>query len=302
MQPQGQSDPYTYHTPEGYGDTFFIYAFDADSLTNGTTVINQRIPILDGDFIVRYVSGLDTVASGIQIRDRLSNPWFGGNNANGAASLFALLGGFGSGWPVLPEKQYPQDGYISFDLSGVAKKAIGVEGGVTTFASQLCFYGVRRRKGTQSDPTPSAFPYYEKQFTLKQPIDTSFQITNFATVGGVLQGGTLQVVFVPDYDFVLHGIRVVQTSGTLEDPTPTFKIWLYNGNKELVSNLPIITQRLVGFNPNNAPERNYWPTPPLLYRANSTIQFETRSLLLPPSVLPFSYDLEFLGMRRYPCK
>lgn len=287
-------DPQAYVTPPGYGDTFYIYAFDGDGLTAGVPALNQRIPILDGDFIVRQFSGLDTMSSGIQIRDRLQNPYFG--------ALFAQLGGFSSGVPVIPEKWYPEDGYIGFDLNTVTKKTIGVEGGVTTFASQICFFGVRRRKGVQSDPMASNYPGGKDWYSKPYALQFSLAITNAATVGGVLQGPTLQTVFVPDYDFMLMGIRAVNTSGTLEDPTPSFKILLYNGNKEQVSNIPIISQRLVTFAPGQAPERNYWPTPPILYRANSTIQFATSSLLLPPTVFPQNFDMQFIGVRRYPCR
>jgi len=82
-----------YRTPPGYGDTFYCYAYNGELLTNGQDAINQKIEVNDGDFVARYWSGLDTIATSIQIRDRISNPYF---------SSEVNLSGFSCGIQILP--------------------------------------------------------------------------------------------------------------------------------------------------------------------------------------------------------
>lgn len=289
--------PYDYKTPPGYGDTFFMLAYDGGALTDGQDAYNQKVSVNNGDFILRYWSGLETIATSIQLRDRIQNP-FSSSSVN--------LSGYQTGVPVIPEKQYPDSGYIGFDLFNIAQTVIGARGGTTLYASQLVFAGVRRRRGIQGDPMESRIgPYYEKPFS----INYDLTINDYGLdANGVVVAPVLNLAYVPDYDFVLKLIRVSQSDGTLENVTPTFSILLYNTNGiEAVSNTPIISQRMVNFPINgiigNAPQqRNYFPTPPILYRANSNIRFEITSLLLPPSTVPASYNLEFIGSRRYPCK
>ncbi len=285
-----------YVVPAGYGDTFFVYAFDADGLTNGLDAYNQRVRVNDGSFVMRQWSGLNSVASGIQIRNRLQNPL-------NAGSRGATMGGFLTGVPMVPEVWYPSDGYISFDLFNVQKTLIGTDGSNNIFASQLAFAGVRRRQGAASDPMESRYRYYEKPYAYRFDLT----INQFASVGGVTQQPNFFSQTIEDqYDFVLQRIRVVQTPtpGT-EFTTPTFKILLYNGNKEQISNIPLLSTNILNFpaqiNAGKNNPCNYFPTPPIMYRANSAIQFYITSLLLPPTSLPVKYDLEFMGMRRYPC-
>ncbi len=285
-----------YVVPAGFGDTFFVYAFDADGLTNGQDVYNKRVRIDDGSFVLRQWSGLDTVASAIQIRNRIQNPF----NAGARGANYSQ---YRTGVPLVPEEWYPEDGYIGFDLFNVNKTVIGVDGGNTIFASQLAFAGVRRREGVASDPMESRYKYYEKPYSYRFDLT----INQFASVGGITQQPDFHSFQITDgYDFVLQRIRVVQTPtpGT-ESVTPTFKMLLYNGNKEQISNLPLLSTRLINFTATiaggAANPANYFPTPGIMYRANSAVQFYITSLILPPTALPVNYDLEFMGMRRYPC-
>jgi hypothetical protein len=290
-----------YVTPAGYGDTFFQYAFDGSLLTNGQDAYNLRINIRDDDFIFREFSGLDTIAQAIQVRNRLQTP----TNAGARGAQYAVRAANVGGVPWVPEEYYPVSGYIGFDLFNINKTVLGVDGGNTIFGSQLVFSGVQRRPGTSGDPMESRYKYYEKPYTYRYDLS----INQYASVGGVTTNPTFNQFPITDgYDFVLQKIRVCQTpTGTLESPTPTFAIMLLNGNKEQTSNIPIISTRIMNFNVQTvgsalgAPQRNYFPTPAIMYRANSAVQFFITSLLFTPTVLPVTYDLEFIGMRRYPC-
>jgi hypothetical protein len=284
-----------YRTPPGYGDTFFIYAYNGDGLVNSTDAYNKSIPISDGDFVLRAWSGLWSMASKIQIRDAKQTQLFS-----------AFMGWAGlSGVPVVPELFYPVNGLISIDLSQVARLSVGADGGNIIYASQICFYGVRRRRGVVGDPQPSYSlgigDYYKKPYSIQY----QFDINKYASSGGVSTAPDLHQVPVRDLDFVLEKIRVYKTNtGTYESPTSTFTMWLYGTNGiEKVSNVPIISKNLVNF-PNDQAGKptNFFPTPPILYRNGSSIRFEIGSLMLAPTALPASYTMEFIGHRRVPCR
>lgn len=191
-------DAYPYHTPPGYGDTFYIYAFDADAsganLAQGGNFYNQRIVISDGAFLARWWKGLDTlgnIAAQLQIRDHLQNQYFSDLlNANLAANNI-MRPFMNTGWGICPEKWYPDSGYIGFDLLNVQPNA--------TQPAQLAFGGVRRRKGLRSDPQPSVYSSYDKEF--------QFQVTFTIPMGwSNTSGGFLVTVPVTDYDFELRRI------------------------------------------------------------------------------------------------
>ena len=58
---------YDYITPPGFGDTFYQYVFDASldgPLTDGIDYRNLGVKVVDGDFILRYWSGLSTRSYG----------------------------------------------------------------------------------------------------------------------------------------------------------------------------------------------------------------------------------------------
>jgi hypothetical protein len=199
-------DAYPYTTPAGYGDTYFCYAFDSDNtinpaapaLTPGNNYYNQRIVISDGDFILRWWKGLDilgNIAQQLQIRDHLQNQFFSdllSANITLTPNPSLMSSYMDTGWAVLPEKWYPDSGYIGFDLLGVQPNGARNTG-------QIAFHGVRRRKGINSDPVPSLYPWYEKPF--------SFQVTFTVPAGwSNASGGYLVTLPITDYDFELRRI------------------------------------------------------------------------------------------------
>src|SRR3972149_776760 len=116
---KGSENMYDYKTPPGYGDTFFQYVYEAQEagLTDGQRYFQKGIPVTDGKFLMRYWSGLGTIADGLQIYDWL---------ARGFASGFMRVGNaaFGTGQGqlvVLPEVGYPDNGNIRIDLENVTQ-------------------------------------------------------------------------------------------------------------------------------------------------------------------------------------
>ena len=75
--------------PPGMGDTFFQYVFDAQGagLVDGTTRNQLGVQVDDGDFILRYWSGLPTIADRLQIYDWLGRRFASEPMFLGAASL-----------------------------------------------------------------------------------------------------------------------------------------------------------------------------------------------------------------------
>lgn len=287
---------YNYKTPPGYGDTFFQYVFDAQAavpaLTNGTTVIGQLgIPVLDGSFIARQWSGLNTIASKLQIYDWLGRQFFGQLVQMGAGSPALFYGNK----PILPEVQWPDSGRIRFDLGNVQQTSQGTDTGTSILASQLVFSGVRRRPNVVSDPAPSDYKYYEKDYD----IPFTLTIDKYATTNGVFNPPDQHVMAVEDFDFEL---RRVELSLQSAQQTSQFKILMYNSDWRQLANSAVLSNLFCHTSPAlNSGELSFWPSPPVLYRVNSVIRFDIFSLLVSPTELPQTFQMVFRGVRRIPC-
>lgn len=284
---------YQYYPPPGYGDTFFQYVFDAQNaspaLVNGNTYFQQGIPVLDGSFLVRHWSGLPTIATQLQIYD-----WLRRQFAASPMNLGAGTGQYGQ-MVVLPEVEYPDSGNIRFDLTNVAQDSAGVDTGTTIYRSQLIFSGVRRRAGAVSDPMPSSYKYYEKPFSYP----FTLAIDRYATSNGVFNAPQQMKIPVDDYDFEL---RRVELALTTEGQASPFKIQMYNNDWRQLSNIPVLSNLFCHTDSRtNSGELAFWPSPPVVYRVNSVIRFDIYSLLVSPTVLPATFHLNFVGVRRINC-
>lgn len=290
---------YDYTIPPGYGDTFFQYVFDAQGqgLVDGQTRNQLGVEVDDGEFLMRYWSGLPTIADRLQIYD-----WLGRRFASEAMFLGAAsLAGYGQ-MVVVPEVKYPQNGNVRFDLTNVTQAVAGTEGGVTVYRSQMVYTGVRRRPNVPSDPAPSAYRYKEVEFSYPYTLS----INNYATSGGVFLSPIVNKIQITEYDFEL---RRIELSLQENSQASQFKMLLYNQDRRQVSNLPVLSNLICHVNPwtqnggnfRSAGELGFWPSPPLLYCVNSAIQFDVYSLLFSPTVLPQTFRLLFKGVRRIPC-
>lgn len=282
-------------TPRGMGDTFFQYVFDAqnEGLVDGTTRNQLGVQVDDGDFLLRYWSGLPTIADRLQIYD-----WLGRRFASEAMFLGAASNaGYGQ-MVVLPEVKYPHGGNIRFDLTNVTQ-ALAAAG---LAKSQLVFSGVRRRPDSISDPAPSKYKYYEKRFSYPYTLS----INNYGIVGADIQPPIQYTIPIESYDFEL---RRVELSLQESNQSSQFKILLYNQDWRQVSNLPVLSNLFCHINsavqtggePFAGKELSFQPCPPLLYRVNSVIRFDIFSLLVSPTALPQTFQLLFDGVRRIPC-
>lgn len=125
--PDPDTGMYDYDTPEGYQDIFFVYAFDANAaaLVNGDNYTFLQINVTDGGFVCRAWNGAYAVLNTtpgtlgtIQIYGAVSDKWFDSPTncytPNPQKQCAA----------VIPEKQYPVDGAIRFDLTNVLVRSI----------------------------------------------------------------------------------------------------------------------------------------------------------------------------------
>jgi hypothetical protein len=254
-----------------------MYAFNAGSLTNGSSYQRLFIPVDNYDFILRHWAGWDSVidtpanSGSIQAYDDIQRNF---------AALPMALGGFKSGQVLLPEKRYRVNAKIQFDLN---KVLLANNGG--TAASQLVFSGVRRIPGQAGDPAPSAVNFKRVKFFY--PYTLTVQQAPVAPV--------MNSIPVLDYEFELERIEL----------TPylypsRFAMTLFDSNKIGRSNVHIDALRICHSDPSlSGGELSFFPSPPLLYRVNSSINFETISRIGAGGALTF--QMLFVGSRRMPC-
>jgi len=268
---------YDYITTPQFGDTFYQWAFNAGSLANGNSYPLQKIDITSWDFICRHWAGwetvIDTPANGGSIKayDEIMRDW--------SASPLAY-GSFPQGEVKVPEKRYRVNSKIQFDLNKVLKAANS-----GTNASQLVFSGVRRIPGWASDPAPSNFTY--------KPVNFSYPYT--LTVQQAPVAPAKYTIEIKDYDFVLERIELTPYSYPSK-----FAMLLYDMNNVARANTHIDCLRICHSDPSlSNGELSFFPSPPLLYKVNSAINFEITSRIGAGG--PLTFQMHFVGNRRIPC-
>ena len=295
---------YTYQVPDGYGDTFFAYVFDGGTsynngaLTNGNSYQGLLVPVLDGDFVNRFVTGFETLSptGGFQLYDSLLRQCF---------SDYVKMGTFApSGLVVLPERVFPVTNNLRFDVQNVLLATNGVSHGHSIIAAQLVFYGVRRRALHYSDPEPSKYTYYEKQYEVGQENSTTatyrLSINQAAyNANGALNAPQVEKILIRDFDFELRRVELALNS---PQQLSQFKITLYDNYGNATSNLPILSNKFFHLDPRSSSgELNFQPAVPILYKVGSYLKFDIWSLLPDTSEFPVEFDLLFHGVRRIPC-
>lgn len=283
-------------TPLGAGDIFFQYVLDAQGLdlVNGRDYLQtQGVLVTDGAFVMRNWAGLSTLADRLNIYDNdnrrmYSSPaWLGTNTPLGFGFAQSVVG---------PEWRYTDNARIKVDLVNVSQTLIGTDTGTNVYAAQLVFSGVRRIPSAVSDPVGSGYKYYEKPYQ----IPYTLTVNNYATTGGVFNPPIRVKIPVLDYDFELRRIEMELK----EIQTPLFKMTLYDANKLARSNTPVLANMICHTDPASlfgSGEKSFWPSPPLMYPANSAIIFDAWSILVSPAALPQTVRLLFHGVRRIPC-
>lgn len=290
-----------YYVPEGCIDQAAFLIFDGTNLTDGSNVNNLSVKIdRDYDFVLRAVVGSQNII----------NPATGGivlYNYSGSRAFSQAVVPMPNHYAVVPEKIYPRNGAIRFDLQNVLRRNTACA--TTIFYPQLAFLGVKRYRPGDSDYQvgdpqlsppfdPSKFELRPWTYTLRFSLSWSKWIAPAAS--GIIDIPRRFVIPVQDYDFELHFISALNvTTGarfTLPDP---FQMTLYDSSKRALSNLPV---NLSYFDYNRSEYGNIaFPCPPLVYPVWTQITVDIWSLICntDPS-LPYSIELTFGGVNRIP--
>lgn len=293
---------YDPRTPPGFGDQFYIYTYQpsANGLTNGNSYSLIPIEIQDADFILRAYSGFDSVLTSgaprsgngsVQIYDKLRL---------GRFQIPTIIpGNFRTGQSVTPELVYPINSALRFDITNLSL-SVASAGGNNVPIDQLAFYGVRRFPGAKSDPEPSLYKFYEKEYDI--PFSTTLTTNGIATGPGSPAQFTLPI---QDFDFELRRIEGGKQLGaaqptTLSPTAPEFAMNLYDSHWVRRSNALVNSNRLIHFSLSASNPQNTCPSPGILYPINSVIRFDIASLIPLTATLPTIF-LTFKGVRRIPC-
>jgi hypothetical protein len=271
-----------YRTPAGYVDWPFAYMFDGSGLTDATSPQNLAVRInYPGDFFLRRIAGLSTLAAQIQL--------FNASSSRAQSALMTV----GDNYTVLPEKLYPFGSQIAFNLGTVlrANNACGLGAIYTSF---LMFQGVRRQTATGTKKYCNYKPHsFRYNFAL------AVDWRHYDAGGGVLAPRRF-VQQILNYDFELQAISVAFASGAAAS-TDFFQILLYDAGGTQLSSLPLNPRFL-----NLAGTRTFgsvFPVPSVIYPIGSFLQFDITSLICnTDGAFPKNYEITFHGMERVPCE
>lgn len=292
-----------YKTPEGMVDIPYFWVFDGRPLTNGTSPQNNIINITDADFYLRSVVGLTTVASRWLYYNASESQAMGLGVEHSAGGLPTFPVSFNR-WTVAPEKFFPLQSAIRFDLQNVAK-AVNEDGNQISF---IGWQGIKRVAKGQWDwgIYQSDYEYYEHPYSYELDVTIDF----FFDAGAAPRRFSIPVT---EYDFELQkiGVHAIPAEDRGDGngnggPPPQslgpdpflFLLFDPTGYRALASQ------------PHPARWVNYWetalnfqsvfPVPTYVYPFGSNIEFELTSLLNAAGGNQ-SYQFSFQGVRRVPC-
>lgn len=289
-----------YFTPHGAVDVPYAYVFDGTSLTDGNDLFNaQQVTAGDSSFILRRIVGLPTVL------DTGAN---GGKfNYKNASQSYVFMAQVvpPNVITVVPEKLYPPNGSIFFDLYKILRDSTAC-GGTPIPTAQIAFFGVRRYqlgRGYAVRETP--YKYYEKRYSFE------YSLTLNVASGTPPQR---QIIPMDAFDFELLEIMISDagdTTGVGALQTADFSVQLYDANMHQLSSAPLLQGFInsgrvstggsgTGKGNGAPPYQAVMPCPSIVYPAGGNIVFDITSLLCATS-LPKTYNISFLGIWRKPC-
>jgi hypothetical protein len=304
-----------YQTPPGYYDDHFIYVYDADALMVGIDYENLVIPISDADFILRKLDGMQSVlGSGLagsigryQVRDAVrGNFFYNPIYPIGALSIFSP-----SSRAVLPERKYPLQGEIGFDLYNILQttKVAGITPATVLYMCQMLFWGVKRKPGARKE---SSYKYRLVPFSysLSVTIDWDAYVYNIGGIPLALANMKTFTIPVQNNDFELWGLNVCNPATGLAGDAKS-KMILYDQTGTARVSHPILTD-LFATNSNTfpgAPPGWDWASqgnvvsPPILYQVGSQIKFDIQSMCLALlGEVPTVREYTFFGAQRVPVR
>lgn len=317
-----------YCTPPGFYDLPYVYVFNPNALFAAPlTVVEtihqigliQPVGLNEEYFILRKIvwtdcgvgptQTTDPAGQGFQYRDVMGKNSFSdyrpiwGGAGNSAGHVYVL--------PVCPEKIYPRQSSISFDLLRTALNFNGFSAFPVTDADsvplgQILFWGIRRMKGENPLRQLQAGQSEESYTYLKQ-----ITVNWFYYNGGVGSGGLAPLVTftipVVGWDFELLDILVKGDQQEPANTAGTARIRLYDGSQSRIpiSSAPINLAAINSLETTSETAGTGYPqglgaiVPGLVYRDQSVIYFDLQSLLSPRDTQSNTITIMFKGKRRY---
>jgi hypothetical protein len=276
--------------------------FDGNDLINGTDAISRLNVKIDSDskFILRRIAGAQSVGQFFTYRNASSSYvakpaiWTGNPVPGAGLGNQCDIG-------VLPEKFYPENGQIRFDVFGV-NKAVALSGG-TDFLAYIAFQGAKR---FPYDVTEAPCPYRLRsyQYVLDIPIVdwTRGQYRPFS------------IKIDHGYDFELHrivqldnGSFVPSSGGGIPVPATSrvgvFNYMLYDPNRFQLMSLPVpdsyIIDQINGIaTADPSPMPGVFPVPGMLYTRMTHITLDLYAVQSAPQ--GSAWQIVFDGMERIP--
>jgi len=162
------------------------------------------------------------------------------------------------------------------------------------YTSQLAFQGVRRVPIKPRKPVQKFKP---KTFTYI--LQTT--LTSLGVIGNQLTGAIPLIQKISDYDFELYELQVTYqgAAGPIVQTKPLTRLWLYDQNKQQLSNLPVLDLYYNGAP--QSPFKNGAINPALLYEQESTMRIDVFNLIGNAALLPVTMSIHLIGRQRYPC-
>jgi hypothetical protein len=290
-----------YQTPPGCHDVPFIYLFNGNNLTQGIDYINSLSQKTDSDsqFILRRIAGAPSVGQFFSYRNASSSyVW------KPPISVLSPINGFGSNQgdiSVVPEKYYPENGQIRFDLRIIAK-ALAASGG-TDFLAYIAFQGAKRYPWDIVEP-PCPYTLKSFQYVLNIPAVTwtrgQYQRFNIR----IDRGYDFELLRLGQLDTSTHvppsggGVRLPATSRV-----GIFNYMLYDPNRFQLMSDPVpdsyIIDQLNGIFPADpSPMPGVFPVPGMLYPQNTQIVVDLYAVQ--SVALNHSIQIIFDGLERWP--
>lgn len=267
----------------------FIYAYDADGLTNGQDYQRNAIQLQsDSAFMSRKLSGRNLVCESLRVYDKNSNFMH-------SAAIVAP-----QDYPIIPEEQYPPNGQIQFDLFGVSKasRAYAAPGSVDNFYSQIAFQGAKIYND-RNPPAPTPYQWRPRFYQYTQTVTIS-QTGRLAPDYTALNTFNRFSLEMNNYDFELCNISfLVKLSGASDAiiSDSYFKFMFKDQFSNYLMNVPILDSFLNNISAENV---SVFPTPTLLYPVGSFIVMDVYSLLI-ESQVPADLTITYTGYWRVPC-
>ena len=293
---------YCYVPPPGHIDEYFMYGYNTDALTNGSSYANLYQTIqAPYDFILRRIVGLDSVLQ--------PNGSYRFQNHMGTYLSASAINVTGSqDMLIVPELVYPQTSQIRFDLNLILNKSrtysSGCETGATVLYGQIGFGGVRRRQASCSDVCES---YTALPFQTSISITINWQAYTFNSSFVPIAPYPTQTFYLPIKNYATE-IFNVQVQDTINNSIGGYgqsscKLTLFNAANQPLSNVPIVAAYLSDSIPWGRASCDRYNcgsfVPTLEYPEESNIRIDVNSLLFTNTV-PQTVTLTFTGIQKKP--